>query len=105
MFHLGSLYLNGWGPAKDPKEAAKWFKRAAERRNPDAMYFLGMMYDKGQGVDADADAALTWLRRAASAGSDEAKALLRSRTGSHVPSGPGEASKPLLEDGIEEKAP
>jgi TPR repeat protein len=51
----------------DPKEAAKWFTRAAELQNSTAMYLLGQMYWKGDGLKPDKVKAYTWMWLAASA--------------------------------------
>ncbi len=39
--------------AKDPAEAFKWYRRAADQGNATAQYNLGAMYAKGQAVAAD----------------------------------------------------
>ena len=55
--------VTGTGP--DPAEAARWFRRAAERGHPMAQYRLGQAYLKGLGVDRDLQQAYLWLGIAA----------------------------------------
>jgi TPR repeat protein len=48
---LGEKYAKGEGVAKDPVEAARWFRRAAEvGGNAIAQNSLGEMYARGDGV-------------------------------------------------------
>lgn len=71
MVQLGVAYLNGEGVAKDPLEAANWFRKAAARENPRAMVWLGYVYEKGLGLPGgtpDPSQALEWYARAQSAG-------------------------------------
>ncbi len=67
QYELGNRYLNGAGGAKDPVEAAKWFRKAAEQGNGPASYELGLMYREGAGVPRDGDQAVKWLRVACAA--------------------------------------
>lgn len=92
---LGRMYANGAGcrkqqdaviggrPAqprcvveKDAKQAAEWFRRAAERGHGDAQGRLGAAYLTGTGVPQDAGKAAEWLRRAAERGEPGAQFLL-----------------------------
>ena len=50
------------------QEAARWFRRAAERGHAEAPYHLGLMYLNGQGVSKAHDASARWLRQAADQG-------------------------------------
>ncbi len=54
-------------------EAARWFRRAAERGHAEAQYHLGLMYLNGQGVRQAYDAAAHWLRESAEQGHDLAQ--------------------------------
>jgi len=47
------LYLNGLGVARDEREAARWYERAARQQQPEAVYFLGTLYLAGRGVGRD----------------------------------------------------
>ena len=61
---------------KDLEEAVKWFAKAAERGNVEAMYYLGECYRDGSGVDEDQKKAVEWFTKAAKQGHEEAKAEL-----------------------------
>ncbi len=52
----------------DPKEAAAWFRRAAERGHLDAQNMLGVLYANGTGVERDRVEAMRWFRLAAAQG-------------------------------------
>ncbi|HEU4533230.1 MAG TPA: tetratricopeptide repeat protein, partial [Polyangiaceae bacterium] len=56
------------GPAHDPFEAARWFRRAAEQGNVEGMVRLGALYVEGVGVGLDFAAGADWFTRAAEAG-------------------------------------
>ncbi len=45
----------------------KWYQRAADLGNADAMYSLAVMYSHGRGVQRDPVAAGKWRRKADSA--------------------------------------
>ena len=55
----------GAGVAKDPVEAAKWVRKAAEQNLANAQYSLGLCYYKGEGVTKDQAEAVKWYRKAA----------------------------------------
>jgi len=61
QFQLANLYLNGTGTAKDGKQAARWFKNAADKGLRRAQAMLGNMLFKGQGVPRQAPLGLAWL--------------------------------------------
>jgi TPR repeat protein len=58
---------------QDYKEAAKWFRKAAERGNVRAQSNLGALYAVGQGVPEDDREALKWWRKAAEQGNARAQ--------------------------------
>jgi len=68
QFHLGVMYLEGWGVAKDAVEAVSWWRKAAEQGNAVAQFNLGNMYDNGEGIPKDAVEAVSWWRKAAEQG-------------------------------------
>ncbi len=71
--YVGLWYLTGTeGYTKDPAEAAKWFRKAADQGNAGGENFLGQLYAKGIGVDKDLTQAVTWLRKAADQGEPHA---------------------------------
>ncbi len=107
QFELARAYEQGRGVPRDPAQAAKWYRRAAEstvemqftppasgpdaaygqtipshegRRWPglaEAQYRLGLMYLEGRGVPQDRAQARKWLERAARQGYPEAVARLK----------------------------
>ncbi len=54
------------------KEAAKWYRQAAEKGYSGAMVGLGILYAEGAGVAKDAKAALRWYRKAVEKGNADA---------------------------------
>ncbi len=58
------------------REAADWYRKAAEQGDADAQYMLGNMYRDGVGVESDSDLAVDWYCRAAAQGHAEAKQAL-----------------------------
>lgn len=73
QFSLGVHYANGYGVAKDDKEAVKWFRKAADQGNAKAQTGLGTCYWVGDGVAKDDKEAVTWYRRAAEQGDARAQ--------------------------------
>lgn len=65
---LGSLYSHGDGVKQDYKEAAKWYRLAADKSNTVAQTALGELYEVGQGVPKDEAEAARWYRAAAEQG-------------------------------------
>ena len=62
---LAGCMIPGTGHLKNPAEAAKYYRQAAELGYPRAQNILGQAYIKGRGVPADYDQALHWFRKAA----------------------------------------
>ena len=67
------MYDNGQGVPQDHKEAAKWFRLAAEQGEAQAQKNLGIMYDNGRGVPQDYKEAVKWYRLAAEQGEAQAQ--------------------------------
>ena len=66
QFEYGERLFNGTGVEKNPFEAAKWIKKAAEGKFPLAQFVLGLMYKNGAcGLVKNGDLALKWLKLAA----------------------------------------
>ncbi len=63
MYALGDLYSEG--EKKDYREAAKWFRRAADGHNARSMTELGGMYYFGRGVPQNYGDAAYWFGQAA----------------------------------------
>ena len=58
--------------AEELKEAVKWFRKAAEMGNADAMFQLGIAHASGRGVIQDFKEAGKWFRKAAELGDTDA---------------------------------
>ena len=63
--NLGVMYEMGHGVPKDPAEAVKWYRCAADQDDIHAQHNLGNMYESGQGVAQDYAEAVAWFRKAA----------------------------------------
>lgn len=70
---LGDCALNGQGLRRDPVEAVRWYRRAADRGLAAAQNGMGVALGQGKGVPRDDAAAVAWFRRAASQGHPEAE--------------------------------
>ncbi|MFP5228796.1 MAG: hypothetical protein ACLGXA_14340 [Acidobacteriota bacterium] len=66
-------YLVGRGVAKDPVQAAAWYRKAADHGNPGAQNQLGYLCLWGIGVPRDPAEAFRWFARATAGGSQAAK--------------------------------
>ena len=73
-YRLGRRFAIGDGAPRDPAEAARWLRLAAERGHAAAQTELGLLY--ADGVERDADEAAHWLKRAASGGDEVAARVL-----------------------------
>ncbi len=72
QYQLGRLYLLGRGTAKDPIQAARWLRLAANKDQHSAQALLGVMLFKGENVARQAPLGLFWLTVAKDgAGPDE----------------------------------
>jgi TPR repeat protein len=67
------MYDSGLGIAQDSKEAAKWFRAAAEQGDVTAQLNLGLAYAKGQGVNRDFNESIKWFRLSAAQGNPVAQ--------------------------------
>ena len=54
--------------AKDSAEAARWYRKAADQREPRAEHALGLCYADGDGVPQDPVEAFKWISLSASHG-------------------------------------
>jgi TPR repeat protein len=66
FYKLAVLFENGQGVPRDAKEAALWYKKAAEQGHPDASFNLVVLYMNGVGVSRDPVQAHKWFIIAAS---------------------------------------
>lgn len=72
QYAIGVLYENGLAVAKDLKQAAAWYLKAAKQGNSDAQYNLGAMYEHGVGMPVNYIEAARWYRPAAEQGDIDA---------------------------------
>jgi TPR repeat protein len=64
-FMTGIMFLNGQSYGRDPRTAAAWFHRAAQKGDPGAQLVFGSQRLYGQGVSANPEDAYLWLSLAA----------------------------------------
>ena len=73
QYHLGLIYDTGSGVERSPKDAEKWYKRAANQGNVDATYYLSLLYSsQNSGIRRDEKEAHRLLLAAAEQGHPEA---------------------------------
>jgi TPR repeat protein len=70
------MYANGFGVKKDFKQAAEWYRKAAEQGYADAQAALGVLVHDGRGVKQDYTEAAIWIRKAAEQGNKDAQLYL-----------------------------
>ena len=68
---MGLLYEGGIEVQRNPAEATKWYRLAADRGYAEAQNSLGSMYQAGEGVPRDYGEALRWY----SLGADQGHAV------------------------------
>jgi TPR repeat protein len=73
---VADCLLEGVGTAKDPNQAAAWFRKAAEQGLALGQRSLANRYLRGEGVPANRSEALRWYRLAAAQGDGPARAFL-----------------------------
>jgi TPR repeat protein len=76
QYATGLKYQHGDGVAQNDAEAARWFRRAADRNHAGAQYSLGILCLNGWGVAKNENEARVWLRKAADQGHAQAQAKL-----------------------------
>jgi hypothetical protein len=77
MIKLGLLYDVGQeGITQNFDEAVKWFRKAANDKDPEAQYWMGYVYLHGTGVDKNLSEAVKWFRLSADAGQPWAQTVL-----------------------------
>ena len=70
---LALRYLEGDGVNKNVRQAASWFKKAAEQGLAEAQYNYALCLEESTGIPMDKAAALKWHRKAAEQGHAEAQ--------------------------------
>jgi|CXWL01.1.fsa_nt_gi TPR repeat protein len=73
---LGRTYQEGLGQAKDYKQAAEWYEKAAGQGHRMALFSLGNLYFEGDGVAKDQVKAIQLYRQSADKGYDQAEFIL-----------------------------
>jgi TPR repeat protein len=94
-YYMGRFYHYGEGVTVSGAEAAKWYRKAADKGVTGAQYNLGILYDQGNGVKEDAAEAARWFRKAADLNDPQAQFSLAYfyQMGRGVKQDPGEAFK------------
>jgi TPR repeat protein len=77
LYQLGFMYDHGEGVTQDGKQAAEWYRKAAEKGNIQAQYRLGVLYANGYGVEQDLKEAAKWYKKAAAQGFPPARDALK----------------------------
>ena len=85
QYFLARMYADGRGVEKSPEEAAKWFRKAAEKGVQEAQFRLGGLYERGEGVPQDMEYAYGWYGVSAHIGNPHATAALESAKGKLTP--------------------
>lgn len=79
MVQLAAAYNDSWEDGS-AEQAAKWYRKAADAGNAEAMYQLFEAYEYGKfNLDADEDEAAKWLDKAVAKGHGEALYVRGSR--------------------------
>lgn len=73
---LAGAYFAGHGVARDEKQAAYWYEKAANSGDPGSQLQIGFFYEAGIGVERNPSRAAQWFERAIAAGSVSAKVNL-----------------------------
>jgi TPR repeat protein len=81
QYFLGRMHAEGRGVAVNREEAAKWFRKAAEKGVQDAQFRLGGCYERGEGVPRDMEYAYGWYSVAAHIGNPKAAAAMKAAEG------------------------
>ncbi|MBF0438649.1 MAG: sel1 repeat family protein [Magnetococcales bacterium] len=77
QYSLGNMYKGGRGGLyKDCRQAAYWYRKAADQNHLEAQINLGISYATGHGVPKDDGQALAWYRKAADQGHVGAQYIL-----------------------------
>lgn len=74
--HLGLIYMEGTGVARNPAEALAWWRKSAQQGYVPAYLSLGQASQTGDGAEPDPAQALIWFRKAAEHGLPEAQHMV-----------------------------
>lgn len=73
QYHLALIYDFGNSVKRNPREAEKWYKKAAIAGRADAQYYLAKLYSTdNSGIRRDEKEAAKWFAEAAKQGYEEA---------------------------------
>lgn len=75
MRELGYDLHEGLNGKKNPSEAVKWFREAADHGDKHSQFMMGVLYHEGRGVPKDAVLAYMWMNLAAASGNIEAASI------------------------------
>ena len=74
QYLMGVMYQTGQGLRKDDREAASWYRKAADQGHADAQFSVGLFYAEGAGgLQKDERSAVEWYRKAAAQGQAKAQ--------------------------------
>lgn len=73
MRNYAVMLEHGQGIPQDKKEAAKYYKMAADRGNAGSMKVYGRMLEKGDGIPQDKEAATKYYQMASTAKDSQLK--------------------------------
>jgi hypothetical protein len=83
---MGKAYFTGDGVPKDEAEGLRWFRRAAEKGEPQSARILGLAYEAGlAGLAQDETKAAYWFRK----GAEEGDAMAQSKLAQMYETGRG----------------
>ena len=69
QYHLALMYDTGRGIGRNPREAEKWYKQAAQQGHANAQYYLARLYStQNSGIKRDEKEALRLYKAAAEQG-------------------------------------
>ena len=88
----GVLYERGEVVEQSFSQAVAWYRKAAARQQPEALYNLGAACEHGRGVTANAAEAARWYEKAARLGCRASPG----RAGRPVPSGQGVVPRDMV---------
>jgi hypothetical protein len=85
VLRLALALDEGRGAARNPGEAHRLYREAAEAGIAEALYRLALQYDLGSGTARDARAALHYFSRAAEKGHEGARERISELLGPELP--------------------
>ncbi len=53
QYYIGMMYEYGTGAEQSDEKAAEWYRKAVDKRLPEAMRALAVFYAEGRGVEQD----------------------------------------------------